>query len=575
MLQSSVLVKQVSISLLVLILNKPFSIYAVSLLTMGSTSLESVCEKALHSDDNEMLQQLKDKFVETQDTDDKYRILTTLPKSWSIYRILKEFGVSQYMAERAKKLQLEKGIMSIPDKKSYRNSSGDETLALIQKFFTSDDISRACPGKRDYVITTSRAEKVYLQRRLIMCNLKEAYALFKEEYPTLKIGFSFFASHRPKECILAGSSGTHTVCVCIYHQNVKLMVKALQDKKLLPINMSSYHDFFKKILCASPREQCWLKTCVECPGVEDLQLELVTMLSDRHLESLQVKQWRQADRCVMDSLDMDVQYFVDLFTEKLRDLSPHNFIAEQQSNYLKFVKSNMTTSECIIICDFSENYSFVVQDAVQGYHWANAQCTIHPCSIYYKESYSPDPKFTSYVAIAEFNKHNHVAVRLFLVHCIQHIKKKLPGLSKIYFFSDGSGGQYKNKMTAYNLCKMPQDFGLVGEWNFFATCHGKGPCDALGGVLKRNATKASLQGNQITTALELYAWASANRDSKVHYAFFEEKEYRAMERKLKNRYVEVNQIAGTQSFHFFRPQSENSVIVKRFSFSEEEQYAEL
>lgn len=78
-------------------------------------------------------------------------------------------------------------------------------------------------------------------------------------------------------------------------------------------------------------------------------------------------------------------------------------------------------------------------------------------------------------------------------------------------------------MTVYNLCNMQKDFGLHAEWNFFATCHGKGPCDALGGVLKRNASRASLQGHVITTAKELYAWAVSKPDFKVHFDFFQKK----------------------------------------------------
>jgi hypothetical protein len=117
---------------------------------------------------------------------------------------------------------------------------------------------------------------------------------------------------------------------------------------------------------------------------------------------------------------------------------------------------------------------------------------------------------------------------------------------------------------------MEKDFGVHAEWNFFATCHGKGPCDAVGGVLKRNAARASLQGQVITTAQELYTWAISKPDSKVYYNFFSEKDYNVMDRKIKSRYSRVKQISGTQSYHCFKPENNNSLIVKRFSFSEEE-----
>ena len=42
----------------------------------------------------------------------------------------------------------------------------------------------------------------------------------------------------------------------------------------------------------------------------------------------------------------------------------------------------------VVCADFSENYAFVLQDAAQGFHWNNSQCTIHPFVIYYKLSSS-------------------------------------------------------------------------------------------------------------------------------------------------------------------------------------------
>jgi len=51
------------------------------------------------------------------------------------------------------------------------------------------------------------------------------------------------------------------------------------------------------------------------------------------------------------------------------------------------------------------------------------------------------------------------------------------------------------------------------EWHFFATSHGKGLCDEVGGTVKRLATKASLQKahfDQIQTPLQLYEWATTN-----------------------------------------------------------------
>ena len=63
-----------------------------------------------------------------------------------------------------------------------------------------------------------------------------------------------------------------------------------------------------------------------------------------------------------------------------------------------------------------------------------------------------------------------------------------------------------------NTCFHEEDFGVSAEWHFFATSHGKGPCDGIGGTTKRLATKVSLQPGQdpITTHRKLFTWAQHN-----------------------------------------------------------------
>ena len=64
-----------------------------------------------------------------------------------------------------------------------------------------------------------------------------------------------------------------------------------------------------------------------------------------------------------------------------------------------------------------------------------------------------------------------------------------------------------------NLCFHQDDFHIDAEWYFSATAHGKGPCDGVGGTVKRLAARARLQcpyDNQIQTPFQLYEWAIQN-----------------------------------------------------------------
>ncbi len=98
-----------------------------------STNLEDETE-----DDSEITLQLKDKFKSTTKRSEKIMVLTVLPKSWSIRKIAMEFNCSNYMAQRAKSLVAEEGIMSTPNKKAGKNLP-DATVTSVKDFYMNDE----------------------------------------------------------------------------------------------------------------------------------------------------------------------------------------------------------------------------------------------------------------------------------------------------------------------------------------------------------------------------------------------------------------------------------------------------
>jgi len=92
------------------------------------------------------------------------------------------------------------------------------TVELVRKFYESDEISRLMPGKKDCVTVRVNGEKEVLQKRLLLCNMAEAHRKFKDDNANDKVGFTKFTELRPKNVVLAGASGTHSVCVCTIHQ---------------------------------------------------------------------------------------------------------------------------------------------------------------------------------------------------------------------------------------------------------------------------------------------------------------------------------------------------------------------
>ena len=518
----------------------------------------------VNDDDSEMIKQLKDKFKITMDRATQMQILTVLPQSWSVSKIQSEFGVTTYMARKSKELVKDKGILSTPNPKPGPSLSL-ETTDLIIRFYESDDISRVMPGKKDFVSVKQERRRVHVQKRLVLSNLKEAYIEFKNQFPTQKVGFSKFAELWPKHCVLAGASGTHSVCVCTIHQNVKLMLLAVKLSQV-----PTYHDCMAKILCGSPLPSCYLGSCALCPGISAFKDYLTTCMDENLVDNVTYKQWVSVDRSTLETFSMPADEFVEAFCDKLELLRPHCFIAREQAGFYKACKDNLVPGEMLVTVDFSENYAFVLQDSAQGYHWNNSQATIHPFVAYYRDA--DKLCHLSYVVVSDCLHHDTTAVYLFQKAFIAFIRRVLPRRCqprKIIYFSDGAASQYKNRKNFVNLCHHEKDFGISAQWHFSATSHGKGACDGLGGTVKRLAAKASLQrpyNEQIMTARQLFDWASTMIPA-VHFDYCANEDYLKEQHNLEERFQASRTIPGTRKLHSFLPISDNTVHVRPFSAS--------
>jgi len=115
-----------------------------------------------------------------------------------------------------------------------------------------------------------------------------------------------------------------------------------------------------------------------------------------------------------------------LFTSLL--LRQHHFIAKAQASYLRTIKKNLEGDQAVIMLDFAENCSFVVQDAVHGFHWNNAQATLHPFLIYCKSA--GELQCSSLCVISDSLKHDTTTVHGFISTLISYIKVEFSFLNK-------------------------------------------------------------------------------------------------------------------------------------------------
>ena len=112
-----------------------------------------------------------------------------------------------------------------------------------------------------------------------------------------------------------------------------------------------------------------------------------------------------------------------------------------------------------------------------------------------------------------------------------------------------------------------QYFDLNAEWVFFATSHGKSPCDGIGGTVKRVVCQESLK--QITTGQILdvnlmYSFCKAKING-IYFKLFSKEEIDQTRAQLEKRYLGGRTVPGTRMYHHFIPIAPNTISYKKIS----------
>jgi len=150
-----------------------------------------------------------------------------------------------------------------------------------------------------------------------------------------------------------------------------------------------------------------------------------------------------------------------------------------KSQLFKTSKEDIQLGHAILLVDFAENYAAISQDEVQSAHWNHKQVTVFTAVAWLKIGCQ------SYAVVSDDLDLDKYAVWAMLKIILENLKQAHP-IETVTVFSDGCAAQFKNRYTMANLCYMKEDFGVCGEWVFFATSHGKGSVDAIGGTVKRS-----------------------------------------------------------------------------------------
>ena len=194
---------------------------------------------------------------------------------------------------------------------------------------------------------------------------------------------------------------------------------------------------------------------------------------------------------------------------------------------------------------------------------------MHPVVLYFKDAENI-LKCKSLCFISDDLEHDTSLVHEIQRRTALYVNENHPQIKLLHYFSDGCAGQYKSFKSFLNLCYHKTDFGIDAIWSFFATSHGKSPCDGVGGTVKRKMMRASLQrpcNDQILTFEAVKNFCETSIKG-ITFIAIDKNDMEKVREDLNERYKLGQTVEGTRSLHHFEPESTSVVKAKYLSAEE-------
>ena len=125
-------------------------------------------------------------------------------------------------------------------------------------------------------------------------------------------------------------------------------------------------------------------------------------------------------------------------------------------------------------------------------------------------------------------------------------------VKNVSIWSDGPASQFKNRFIAAAMISLQTKHCLNIHWNFFATSHGKGPVDGIGGAVKRYVWTAVQQRKEaVVNRSSAFVEVAKNMSQvKVLEMTADDIEKRNQALKLKELFAKAEAIKGIARFHY-------------------------
>ncbi|XP_033727671.1 uncharacterized protein LOC117317004 [Pecten maximus] len=403
------------------------------------------------------------------------------------------------------------------------NAMPTNQVKQIQRFYLNE--STTLPTKKTVSIKTGK------QKSVMTDTLQQAHIRFLKENPYIKVSLSHFRKLRPKE-VLTVKEQKFNSCLCEYCLNVQYKLNALnlaaQKLKHPELKLENKYSCINKTLCPKATDskyhklECIDRKCDLCS--EDHLFEhfepLIKADSEgkydwqtweyRNVTCSTSSNTKEVKRQILVDQSGTIKELVSKLCKEIKELSSHFFVAEWQYKTFSEITKNVPKNWVVTIADFSENYRCIAQDEIQSAYYNYNQATLHPMLAFYNCKDCDNAIVQeSAVFISADHLHDANAVKQFTKQFDDHLRNNRGiNFDHEVQFSDGCSAQYKSKLPFQHISETTiHKF----ERSYFGSRHGKGPCDALGGIIKKGAeTFVKSRKGTIRDAKELFQYCESH-----------------------------------------------------------------
>ena len=129
---------------------------------------------------------------------------------------------------------------------------------------------------------------------------------------------------------------------------------------------------------------------------------------------------------------------------------------------VRYLRRNMSTTDCIVQMDFTENCVLSSAEATQSTYYGKEMITLHPVVIHYFVNYAL--QHNCLALLTDDRKHDVGAVFLFMKKITDAVKEINPAIQYLHYLTYIPMSQYRYATCFSIVAKHRSIFGINATW---------------------------------------------------------------------------------------------------------------